>query len=130
MRAFAILCCFVVGGCSPSIELPPANYVPPLPPSPKAEYDGANLAAFEAKLTGSVESSDVRESDHGPGRYVVCLRGSNSPFGPRRTYAAFFENDDYKGVRSSVMIDDCEKQSFHPFAYDPAKIDKDKDKSK
>jgi len=24
----------------------------------------------------------------GPGRYVVCLRGSDSPFSPRRTYAA------------------------------------------
>jgi len=88
MRVFAVLCCFVATGCSPSIELPPASYVPPSPPSAKAEYDGANQAAVETKLTGSVEISDVRESDHGPGRYVVCLRGSDSPFSPRRTYAA------------------------------------------
>ncbi len=130
MRAFAILCCFVLSGCSPSIDLPPASYVPPSPPSAKAEYDGANQAAFEEKLTGSVEISDVRESDHGPGRYLVCLRGADSSFSSRHTYAVFFENDDYKGVRMSVMVDECEKQSFRPFAYDPAKIGKDKDKSK
>src|SRR6266550_7591913 len=71
MRVFAVLRCFVATGCSPSIELPPASYVPPSPPSAKAEYDGANQAAVETKLTGSVEISDVRESDRsGPLRGV------------------------------------------------------------
>ena len=27
----------------------------------------------------------------------------------------FFDNDDYKGSRMSVMIDDCEKQDYRPF---------------
>ena len=58
--------------------------------------------------------SDQRQSDHGPGRFVVCMRGVNSEFSPRRTYAVFFDSEDYKGVRMSVMIDDCEKQDYRP----------------
>jgi hypothetical protein len=41
--------------------------------------------------------SDLRQSDHGPGRFVVCMRGANSEFSPRRTYAVFFDNEAYKG---------------------------------
>jgi hypothetical protein len=68
--------------------------------------------AMEEKLTGFIEMSDLRQSDHGPGRFVLCIRGTGSASDPRRTYAVFFENDDYKGVRMSVMIDDCEKQDY------------------
>jgi hypothetical protein len=31
------------------------------------------------------------------------------------TYAVFFDNDDYKGSRMSLLIDDCETQEFRPF---------------
>jgi hypothetical protein len=70
---------------------------------------------MEEKLAGFIEMSDMRQSDHGPGRFALCIRSAESASGPRRTYAVFFDNDDYKGVRMSVMIDDCEKQDYRPF---------------
>jgi hypothetical protein len=29
--------------------------------------------------------------------------------------AVFFDNNDYKGLRLSVILDDCEKQNYRPF---------------
>jgi hypothetical protein len=89
-------------------------YVPPSPPTLAATRAGIKQAAMQEKLTGLIEMSDLRQSDHGPGRFVVCMRGANSEFSPRRTYAVFFDNEAYKGARMSVMIDDCEKQDYRP----------------
>jgi hypothetical protein len=116
MRAFAILLGLALSACS-SIEASSiiGPYVPPSAPSPAATREGAKKAVAEEKLTGLIEMSELRESDHGPGRFVVCLRGAEQAFGPRRTYAVFFDDEIYKGVRLSVMVDDCEKQEFRPF---------------
>jgi hypothetical protein len=46
---------------------------------------------MEEKLIGTIEMSDLRQSDHGPGRFVLWIRETGSPSGPRRTYAVFFE---------------------------------------
>ena len=32
------------------------------------------------------------------------------------TYAVFFDNNDYKGSRISLMIGDCEKQDYRSFS--------------
>jgi hypothetical protein len=92
-----------------------APYVPPSPPTLAAIREGIKKAAIEEKLTGFIEMSDLRQSDHGPGRFVLCIRGAESASGPSRSYAVFFENEDYKGVRMLVIIDDCEKQDYRPF---------------
>jgi hypothetical protein len=116
MRALAILLGLALSACS-SIEASSiiGPYVAPSAPTLAATLKGAKQAAVEEKLTGFIEMSDVRESDHGPGRFVLCIRGTGSESSPRRTYAVFFGNDVYKGVRMSVMIDDCEKQDYRPF---------------
>jgi hypothetical protein len=119
-RAFALLFGLALSACS-SIEASSiiGPYVPPSAPSPAATRGGAKQAVAEEKLTGLIEISDARESDHGPGRFVVCLRGAEAGFSPRRTYAIFFDNEQYKGARLSVMVDDCEKQDFQPFDETP-----------
>jgi hypothetical protein len=89
-------------------------YVPPSPPTLAGVREGIKRVAMVEKLTGLIEMSDPRQSNHGPGRLVLWLRGAESEFSPRRTYAVFFDNEDYKGVRMSVMIDDCEKQDYRP----------------
>jgi hypothetical protein len=115
MRALAIVLGLAVSACS-SIEASSiiGPYVAPSAPTLSATLKGAKQAAVDEKLTGFIEMSDVRESDHGPGRFVLCLRGA-SGFSPRRTYAVFFDNEEYKGARLSVIVDDCEKQDFRPF---------------
>jgi hypothetical protein len=95
MRA---LLCLALAACSPQVESTLIGaYVPPSAPTLAAAREGIKKAAMEEKLTGFIEMSDLRQSDHGPGRFAV-----------------FFDNDDYKGVRMSVMIDDCEKQDYRP----------------
>jgi hypothetical protein len=115
MRAFVVLLCLALAACSTQAESTiTAPYVPPSAPTLAAVREGVKKAAVEEKLTGLIEMSDLRESDHGPGRFVLCIRGAESASGPRPAYAVFFDNDDYKGVRMSVMIDDCEKQDYRP----------------
>jgi hypothetical protein len=113
--AFVALPCLALAACSTQAESTiTAAYVPPSAPTLAAVREGIKKAATEEKLTGSIEMSDLRQSDHGPGRFVLCIRSAESASAPRRTYAVFFDNDDYKGVRMSVLIDDCEKQDYRP----------------
>jgi len=94
-------------------------YVPPTMPTTAAASEGIKKAATEEKLTGM---SDLRETDHGPGRFVLCIRGVDLKYGRVGTYAVFFDNNDYKGSRMSVMIDDCEKQDYRPSPRRPPQL--------
>jgi hypothetical protein len=111
----AVLVCFMLGACSTTAELPTPAYVPPSMPTVAAAGEGIKKAATEEKLTGPIEMSDLRQADHGPGRFVLCIRGVEEKYRRVRTYAVFFDNNDYKGSRMSVMMDDCEKQDYRPF---------------
>jgi hypothetical protein len=114
MRALLILLGLTLSGCSSALESAIIGpYVAPSAPTLAAALRGAKQAAAEEKLTGFIEISDVRGSDHGPGRFVMCLRGA-SGFSPRRSYAVFFDDDNYKGARLAVMVDDCDRQDFRP----------------
>jgi hypothetical protein len=121
MRAFLVLLlCFTLAACSPSENLSPIKpYVPPSMPTVAAANKGIGQAVAEEKIVGTVEMSDLRETDHGPGRFMLCIRGVESKYRRVTTYAVFFDNDDYKGTRMSVMIDDCEKQAYRPYVGAP-----------
>ena len=110
----AVLVCFTIAACSPAVESSIAAYVPPSMPTVAAAGEGIKKAAAEEKLTGPIEMSDLRETDHGPGRFVLCIRGVDLKYRRVGTYAVFFDNNDYKGSRMSVMIDNCEKQDYRP----------------
>jgi hypothetical protein len=84
-------------------------------PTMTAAGEGINKAMVEEKLTGPIEISDLRETDHGPGRFFLCIRGVESVYRRVGTYAVFFDNNDYKGSRMSVILDDCERQDYRPF---------------
>ncbi|WP_426616067.1 hypothetical protein [Bradyrhizobium sp. McL0616] len=104
----------LLAGCASTPNLPP-DYHPSRPPSAKAVQEGIKKAAAEAKLTGGLESSAVRHSDHGPGSYFVCLKQIGPSTVGRATYSVFFDNDDYKGIQSSVLSEACEAESLVPF---------------
>jgi hypothetical protein len=116
MRALLVLSlCSTLAACSHSEDLSPIKpYVPPSMPTMAAANKGIGQAATEEKVVGPIEMSDLRESDHGPGRFMLCIRGVEPKYKRVTTYAVFFDNDDYKGTRMSVMIDDCEKQAYRP----------------
>jgi hypothetical protein len=116
IRAPAVLLlCFTLAACSPAVELPNPAYVPPSMPTTEAAGKGIKQAATEAHLLDPIEMSDLRHTDHGPGAFILCIRGVESKYRRVVTYAVFFDNNDYKGLRLPVMIDDCEKQDYRPF---------------
>lgn len=97
------------------IYAPPSVYVPPSPPSEAAIGSGVKKIATDAKLSGPLEISSVRQSAHGPGSYFFCLREVAAPAGqPRRYRSVFFDNDKYEGSRLSVILDGCEEQAYGP----------------
>jgi hypothetical protein len=111
----ALLLCSTLAACSTSEDLPPMKpYVPPSMPTTEAVGKVIKQAAAEAKLTGPIEMSDLRQTDHGPGRFILCIRGVESKYSRVVTYAVFFDNNDYKGSRLPVILDDCEKQDYRP----------------
>ena len=122
----------------------PIVYVPPSAPTQDAVITGLKAAASEAKLTAPLEVSTVRPTDHGPGHFFACLKGtiqlsptspntaadgsarepSNQPPSPSTVPRAiflsvFFDNDVYKGARQSVIMDACETQQFAPVDLSP-----------
>jgi hypothetical protein len=114
MTLLAVMLC----GCS-SVDLPTAVYTPPAPPTASAMREGIKKAAAEEKLTGALEISDIRPTDRGQGHFFVCLRevsqswGSPS-WGTHYTYAVFFDGDNYKRARQSVLSEACETATLVP----------------
>jgi hypothetical protein len=118
MRRPAILLSLMLAACSSDPGLPASTYkpyVPPSPPTAQAVVASVSSIAPGTKLAGPLEISDVRPADHGPGSYFVCVKEANPPPDKRpRYYAVFFDNDTYKGDRLSVIMDQCETQTFKP----------------
>lgn len=122
---FVMASAVLLSACG-GVDLPPAVDTPLVAPAPEKAVRGAYKAADEEKLKGFIEASGVREGKSlGPGEYMLCLRGSPSPTEPQHTYAVFFNNDEYRGVRLSVILDECEKQAFSPLPPRPPKDESD-----
>ena|SRR5690349_19720317 len=114
MRTLLLSLSITLAGCSLAVDdIKPPAYVPPAPPSPEAQLTGANKSVKDEQLTGAIQISDLRIADRGLGRYMICLRGRRGD-APINYYAVFFDGDEYKGVRLSVIYDFCEQQSFRP----------------
>lgn len=121
---FAEMCSAGVLGAFMTVLLsacaPPSTYTPPSPPMQAAVIAGVKKAASEAKLGPPLEMSDVRPTDHGPGRYFVCVREASSTSEQHTVYSVFYDNDEYKGARVSVIVDACEVQAFAPIYTEPS----------
>jgi hypothetical protein len=116
MRALILmLLCCTLAACSDSVDLPPMDpYAPPSMPTAQILSGGIKQAVTDAKLTGAIEISDLQPTDHGPGPFMLCMRGGSSD---SRTgiYAVFFNEKVYTGLRLPVILDGCEKQNYRPF---------------
>jgi hypothetical protein len=114
MRAALIaLVCLTLAACSTGTDSRIA-YVPPSMPTAEAMGKGIKKAAEDAKLKPPIETSDLRQVDHGPGHFMLCMRAMDPKSNLAVTYTVFFENEDYKGLRLPVILDECEKQSYRP----------------
>jgi hypothetical protein len=86
--SLAVLGCLTLGACATGLNSEMA-YFPPSMPTMNARANGIKAAAAEAKLTAPLEMSDVRETYHGPGRFILCMRGLQPQFNRVVTYAVF-----------------------------------------
>jgi hypothetical protein len=92
----ALLLCFTLAACGPSVELPLwKDYVAPSMPTAAAAQVGIKLAATEEKIAGPIEVSEMRHTDFGPRSFMVCMRGTESVHNQVGYYAVFFDNDVY-----------------------------------
>jgi hypothetical protein len=114
--ALAALGCLTLAACSTGVDPSIPPYVPPSMPTTEAAGKGIKQAAVDAHLTAPIEMSDLRKTDHGPGSFTVCIRRVESKSNRIVTYAVFFDNNDYKGLRLPLILDACEKQSYRPFS--------------
>jgi hypothetical protein len=114
-RRCTILLALLLSACS-SVQTTEPVYVRPSPPTEKAIGAAVAAIAQEAKLVTPLEISSLRPNDHGPGSFFVCVREVNPPPDKPRHYyySTFLDNNDYKGSRLSVIMDQCELQSYSP----------------
>ena len=116
-----VLCAASLAACSFEPNLAPLPDAPLAPPVPEKAFAGARTAATAEKLIEPIEISGVRQANSlGPGEYMLCIRGARTSTDPRRTYAVFFHNDDYKDSRPSIILDQCETQIYSPLPPGPA----------
>ena len=113
-RCCTTLLALLLSACS-SVNTTETAYVRPSPPTEKAIGAAVAAIAQEAKLVTPLEISTLRPSDHGPGSFFVCVREANPPPDkPRHYYSTFLDNNEYKGSRLSVIMDQCELQTYSP----------------
>jgi hypothetical protein len=114
-RCCTILLALLLSACSSVNTTEPPAYVRPSPPTEKAIGAAVAAIAKDAKLIIPLEISALSPSDHGPGSFFVCVREVNPPPDKlRRYYSTFLDNNEYKGSRLSVIMDQCELKRYSP----------------
>ena len=93
MRALVLLLSFTLAACGSQVEVESLTpYVPPSMPATDAAIAGIKQAVAEEKITGPIEMSDLRATDHGPGRFMLCIRSAETRPPRGAYYTVFFDN--------------------------------------
>jgi hypothetical protein len=119
VRALPMLLLLTLGACSISGLLPDWTSADVAGPEPTSyRFIIANrLKAIvgDPSRAGTQEISAPRRHESLKGAsWLVCLKAQNFPLLPRY-YAVFMQRNEIVDSRISVVIDQCELQSFAPF---------------
>jgi hypothetical protein len=118
VRAPAMLLVVTLGACSISGLLP--DWTSPDVAGPEPAYrfiiaNGLSGIVGSPSSAGTFEISGLRRVDSLKGSsWLVCIRVQNFPQLPRH-YAVFFQKERVVDSRLSVLIDQCELQSYSSF---------------
>jgi hypothetical protein len=83
------------------------------PPDPSKVTAALRTVAAEAKLAEPLEiSAPIEANQISSIPWIICLRSGATEESRRRTYSAFFKNNDFVSSRMSVVVDHCEAQTF------------------
>jgi hypothetical protein len=118
VRALALIPVLALGSCSISGLLPDWTSPEAAGPEPAYRFIIANgLASIVGNpaSAGTFEISGLRRVDSLKGySWLVCLRTQSLPQLPRH-YAVFLQKDRVVDSRLSVLIDQCELQTYSAF---------------
>ena len=118
IRALSILLILPLGACSISGLLPDWSSTDVAGPEPAYRFVIANNLASvigDPAKAGTFEISAPRRVNSLKGAsWVTCVKTQNFPLLPRY-YAVFLQRDRIVDSRLSVLIDQCELQSYSPF---------------
>jgi hypothetical protein len=109
------LVCLTVSGCVSlsAAEPPPLLAALPPPPEGKKLAELVGSAFKTAKLSGAPEISPVRPAhDAQWGDWMFCIKSNSSDESPK--YAVLIGDNAILEVRSFVLIDGCDKETYHP----------------
>ena len=118
VRALTMLLVLTLGGCSISGLLP--DWMAPDVAGPEPPYRFLIANALKSIVgdpakAGVLAISGARRMDSLKGAsWLVCVRAQQLPLLPRY-YAVFFQGGQIVDNRLSVLIDQCEMQSYLPF---------------
>jgi hypothetical protein len=85
----------------------------PLPPEGKKLAELVNDAFKKVKLPGAPQVSPVHAThDAQWGDWIFCIKSSDSDQLP--AYAVLVSDNTILEVRSLVLIDGCDKETYHP----------------
>jgi hypothetical protein len=121
MRVVLIcLVCLVAGACSLVSDLPPLEVQPQ--PAEAQLQSGLEASVKDSHFAQPIEVTDLLRS---PVSYMepwmVCIRGASSDQARRPIYATFYGTNangvagQYVKSRYSVIADNCEAQTYHPY---------------
>jgi hypothetical protein len=109
--------CLAASGCVDFAALDSARQarVDAGPPDQKKFTELANTAAQTVKLSGAAEVSPLHAA-HPPqgGDWMFCMKGSGA--NEKATYAVFIRDNAILDVRSGVIIDGCNGDTYRPLA--------------
>ena len=118
VRALPLLLALIVGACSISGLVPDWSSADAAGPEPASRFIIANRlkeVVGDPAGAGTLEISSARRIDSLKGAsWVTCIKQQKFPL-PPRFYAAFIQRQQLVDSRLSVLIDQCELQSFATF---------------
>ena len=118
VRALSMLLVLTLGACSVSGLLPDWSSPDAAGPEPAHRFIIANRlkdVVGDPAGAGTLEISGPKRVDSLKGAsWVTCIKAQKFPL-PPRYYAAFIQRDKLVDSRLSVLIDQCELQSFSEF---------------
>jgi hypothetical protein len=109
------LACLTVSGCVAfSANDPPPPQAALLPPPEGKKLAELVGSAFKtAKLSGTPEISPLHPAhDAQWGDWMFCIKSNDSDQSPK--YAVLIGDNTILEVRSFVLIDGCDKETYHP----------------
>src|SRR4051794_40156908 len=117
-RALMILSALTLGACSVSGLLPDWTSTDVAGPEPAYRFviaNGLTAIVGDPAKAGTFEISGARRVDSLKGAsWVVCIKTQNFPLLPQYR-AVFLQRERVVDSRLSVLIDQCELQTYAPF---------------